>query len=661
MKTINLLFAAALSTLSAVAAAQGSGAPTAAAPHEIDDFVRKPQFQRIKISPTGEFLAATVPVERKTALVILRRSDNKVMGNLTLPGPRAHVDDFWWVNDTRVLISGADKFGDQEEPELTGELFAINADGSRGEMLVGQRLIVENTGSHIQRKKEERVAAFLVDDLPADDKFVIISVSPFTDDPFTRVERLNVMTGQRISIGKAPVRNADFLTDNAGNVRFAFGRNIDLNNQLYYRGLDGSDWKLIHESRGTGLAQWPLGFSADDTLAYLQVEHAQGPDSIVSWNPATDERKEVFRDDNTDPVPVYVDGKLIGVEVMDGLPRRVYFDPQAKHAKLHARLDRAFAGEQVGISSITADGRTALVFTENDRNPGDYFLFNAVDNKADHMLSLKQWIDPNRGAETKPVSFKARDGLALHGYLTAPVGGAAKNAPMIVLIHGGPFGVYDVWGYDREVQILAAHGYAVLQVNFRGSGNHGNGFEEAGRREWGGKMQDDITDATRWAVEQGIADPKRICLYGASYGGYASLMGVAKEPALYACAAGYVGVYDLPTMHTDGDIQERASGENYLDAWVGPQQSLAAVSPTRMADRIKAPVFLAAGGEDERAPQRHTEMMEKALRAAGVPVEAHYYPTEGHGFYKLENERDYYAKLLRFFARHLGGRVPVAP
>ena len=447
--------------------------------------------------------------------------------------------------------------------------------------------------------------------------------------------------------------------DNAGKVRFASGQDIDLSKRLYYRAADANEWKLISDSGKSGLAEYPLGFSADDSIVYLQVEQAQGPDAIVAWDIASDKRTEVFRDDNTDPSPIYVEGKLYGVRLIDGLPRAHFFDPQSAVAKLYRKLEKAFAGQRVDITSMTADGKLALVLADGDRNPGDFFIFDTVANKAERLLGRKDWIDPQRAAEIKPVSFKARDGLAIQGYLTVPVGAEAKNAPLIVYIHGGPYGVYDTWRFDQDTQILAAHGYAILQVNYRGSGNHGHAFTAAGKREWGGKMQDDITDATQWAIQQGIADPKRICLYGASYGGYASLMGAAKEPALYRCAAGYVGVYDLPTMHTDGDIRDNASGRNYLNEWVGSRQNVAQVSPTRLADRIKIPVFLAAGGEDERAPIQHTEMMEKALRNAGVPVEALYDPTEGHGFYKLENEREFYTKLLSFFQKHLGGRAPV--
>ena len=653
MKLIASVLSAVLLLFSAVAVAQ------AGKPHDIEDFIRKPKFKDIKISPTGEYYAATVHSERKTALAILRRADNKLMASMTIPGDRTHVDDFWWVNPDRVLISPSEKFGALEEPQLTGELYAVNVDGGRGGILVGQRVQGEGPGTRIQPRKVEEVAAFLVDSLPGNDKDVIISVSPFTADSFARIEKMDVYTGRRMPITQAPVRNASYYTDNAGNVRFASGEDIDLSDRLYYRAPESKEWTLINDSRVSGSAQYPLGFSPDDKTAYLQVKQSQGPDAVVAWDIVADKKTEVFRDDNTDPTPIYVEDKLYGVRVMDGLPRTHFFDPQSAVAKLYRKLEKAFAGQRVDITSMTQDGKLALVLVDGDTNPGDFYFFDSTTNKADRLLGRKEWIDPERVAEVKPISFKARDGLEIQGYLTVPVGGAAKNAPLIINIHGGPYYIYDAWRFDQDSQILAAHGYAVLQVNYRGSGNHGHAFVQAGRREWGGKMQDDITDATRWAIQQGIADPARICLYGASYGGYASLMGAAREPALYRCVAGYVGVYDLPTMHADGEIRDRASGRTYIEEWIGPKADVAKVSPNRLADQIKVPVFLAAGGEDERAPIQHTEMMEKALRKAGVPVEAVYYPTEGHGFYKLENEREFYGKLLSFFQKHIGGRAPV--
>lgn len=627
-------------------------------PHDVEDFIRKQKFIDIKISPTGEYYAATVAVERKTILVVLRRADNKPTAQVHIPGDRTHVHDFWWVSNERIVASGAQKMGEHEEPLLTGDLYAVNADGGKGELLVGQSLQVDTVGSNIRGKRQEEIAAFLLDDLPNDDKNVLIKVMPFTADPYTRVERIDTFSGRRVAVTRAPVRNASFLTDNTGVVRFAWGQKTDLVIETYYRAGDGDEWKLVSTSDVDGLSEYPLGFAPDNKTVYLLTEHKQGPNSIIAWNIDSNERREVFRDDNTDPYPIEVNNVLHGVGLMDGLPRKVFFDEQSVTAKLYRRLEKAFQGQAITITSATADGKLALVKTWGDKNPGDIYVFDTVANKADYLDSFSNWIDPSALASVKPISFKARDGLDIQGYLTSPVGREAKQAPLIVYIHGGPYQASDTWRYDPDAQMLAAHGYAVLQVNFRGSPNYGHAFSEAGRRQWGGKMQDDITDATKWAIAQGIADASKICLYGASYGGYASLMGVAKEPDLYRCAAGYVGVYDLPTLHTDDVTRGSKLGRNYVLEWIGPKEDLAAVSPNRLANRIKVPVFLAAGGEDRQAPIKHTEMMEKALRAANVPVEAVYYPTEGHGFYKLENARDYYGKLLTFFQRHLGGRAP---
>jgi dipeptidyl aminopeptidase/acylaminoacyl peptidase len=296
-----------------------------------------------------------------------------------------------------------------------------------------------------------------------------------------------------------------------------------------------------------------------------------------------------------------------------------------------------------------------LVQVWSDRNPGDFYVFDTVAMKADHLISRRNWFDPDRMAEMRPVQVKARDDLTLHGYLTLPSGVAASKLPMVVLPHGGPYGIQDHWGFETEPQMLANAGYAVLQLNFRGSAGFGREFKQSGAREWGGKMQDDLTDATRWAIQQGIADPGRICIYGGSYGGYASLMGVAKEPNLYKCAIGYVGVYDLPMMQKE-DVRESKRFGNWSSEWVGSDiAALGLASPNRLADRIKVPVFLAAGGEDEVAPIAHTKLMEKALRNAGVPVETLYYPNEGHGFYVEANRLEYYTKLLAFLSRHIGG------
>lgn len=641
----------------ALMAMLGTAALQPAMAVNVDGYVKNDRFETLKISPTGEYFAATVPVEKKTVLVIMRRSDNKLTATFAL-GENTHVAGFWWVNPERVLISMAQKFGLLDQPLLTGELYGMNADGGSVDILVGQS-ITNNLASKIKPKKVEQVAAFLIDDLPDDDKNVIISVSPFNREPYTRADKMDVYTGRRAPVARAPVRNADFTTDNQGAVRFAHGVEGDNASKLYYRSGDGGEWTLVNHEAGTGRIESPVGFSADDATVYLRVQQKQGPDAIVAMDVATGKRTEVLRDDNTDPMRIlYRPGTSIpvGAMYMDGKPRTAFFDDASAEARLYRSLEAAFSGQSPYITSSSADGKLTLVQVYSDRNPGDFYVFDTVAKKADYVISRRDWFDPEKMAQVRPVSLKARDGLPLAGYLTLPPGSDGKGLPTIVMAHGGPFGEYDKWGFDTESQLFAAAGYAVLQVNFRGSGNHGRAFQEAGAREWGDKMQDDLTDATRWVIEQGIANPKKICIYGASYGGYAALMGAAKQPELYQCAAGYVGVYDLPMIKSELARGGKRLG-NWSSDWVGDDSGLEAKSPNRIADRIKVPVFLAAGGEDEVAPIEHSKRMERALIASGVPVETLYVPTEGHGFYLEANRKTYYTKLLAFLAKSLGGET----
>lgn len=626
---------------------------------DLEHYLRRNTFTDIKISPTGAFYAATIPMEDRTGLAIVRREDGKLIGSF-VPPKNNHANDFDWVNDQRVLIGLAEKFGSLDEPQPTGELFGINADGGRGELLIGYRVQSRGPGTRIQPKKVEAVAAFMIDALPDQDRRVLVKVMPFSVDPFTSAERLDVNSGQRTMVARAPVQRADFVADGKGDVRFADGAAGDNVNKLYYRDGAGAAWKMINDQGVSQRIERALGFSEDGRLAYLLVEQPSGPDTIVSWNPATGERHELLRDAVVDPARViYRRGTSIpiGALYLGDTPRTRFFDETSADARLQRSLEQAFGGQAVFITSSSRDGRLAMVQVWSGSNPGDFYVFDTQAKKADLVVSRSQWVDPDTAAVVQPIALKARDGMPLHGFVTRPRGSEGKRLPMVVMPHGGPFFVHDDGAYDMESQLLAAAGYAVLQVNYRGSSNFGRAHANAGSREWGGAMQDDLTDATRWAVAEGIADGAKICMYGASYGGYAALMGVAKEPSLYACAAGYVGVYDLPIMYTTGDIQRRGSGETYLREWVGDRTALAAVSPVNLADRIKVPVFLAAGGEDERAPILHTRRMEAALKKAGVSVETLYYPTEGHGFYTDPHRREYYTRLLAFLSNSLGGQT----
>ncbi|TQM05694.1 dipeptidyl aminopeptidase/acylaminoacyl peptidase [Pseudoxanthomonas sp. 3HH-4] len=625
-------------------------APLAHAQVELEPFLKRDVLETLKISPTGEYYAMTVPLEDQTILAVIRRSDKQVTSKVSA-GRDSVINGVWWVSDERVVVSVAKKYGSRDQPYATGELYATNADGSARRQIFARYGL---EGTELQPR-----AAYLIDTLPGQSRKVLVGMYALdTSSPSTRVEMLDVFSGDLDTVATAPVRNARFVVDPARRVRYAIGSGDDNISKLYHRADDDSPWTLVNDEGKSGHVEWPLGLSTDGRTAYLQVQQAQGPDAIVALDTTNGGRTQVMRDPVVDPHDIIYadDGRTpVGSFFMHEKLRTAFFDEESTTARLYRKLERSFPGSSIEITSGTRDGRLKIVHAWSDTSPGDFFLFDTTNNSADLVFSRRSWLDPAKVAPSELVTLRARDGLALHGYLTRPHGHHAAPLPMVVMPHGGPFGVFDGWEFNDEAEMLARAGYTVLRLNYRGSGNYGSAFQQAGARQWGRTMQDDVTDATRWAIEQKIADPQRICLYGASYGGYAALMGVAKEPELYRCAAGYVGVYDLELMHKQKSRSARWMG-TYMDDWVGDDRArLVDVSPTALASRIQVPVFLAAGGKDEIAPQAHSERMEKALKLAGVPVEALYVRTEGHGFYAEANQRTYYTRLLDFLSRHLGG------
>ncbi|MBA0282175.1 S9 family peptidase [Stenotrophomonas maltophilia] len=624
-----------------------------AAAIDLGAYVRADKFGDVMLSPGGDYLAATVPADGFTAVIILRTDDNTPVGNLR-PPLNSHVFNMHWVNNDQVMFGLAQKFGTRDAPWATGELLTLDARTGRPELLVGYR----DLGLRVRPKYRTSAAAFLSDALPGDDAHVVIAVGGSRLDANGYAAQLELASGKQRLLARAPMPGASYVVDARGEVRFVQGAGTDNVHRLYHR--NGGDWVLVNDEKRSGRSEAALGFSADGQLAYLLSEQPSGPDAIVSWNPATQERKVVLRDEVVDPARlIRSSGSAVpvGALFLGNTPHTRFFDESSEEARLYRGLEAAFPGRAVFITSSTRDGRRLLVETGSGSNPGEFYLYDRDRNQARFLMARSEWIDPETTASVRPVLLKARDGLDLHGFLTLPHGSTGRDLPMVVVPHGGPIGIFDDGSFDRENQLLAAAGYAVLQVNFRGSGNYGRAHSRAALKQWGGAMQDDVTDATRWAISEGIADARRICIYGASYGAYSAMMGAAREPGLYRCAAGYVGVYDLPLMFTGGDVKDRESGMSYLREWLGDPATLAAVSPVNLAGQIKVPVFLAAGGQDRRAPIQHTERMEAALKRAGTPVESLYYKTEGHGFYTEAHRSEYYGKLLAFLSRSLGGKT----
>ncbi|MEG2805421.1 prolyl oligopeptidase family serine peptidase [Stenotrophomonas sp.] len=636
--------------------------PGAAGAVDLEAFLRDEAFDDLQLSPDGRYLAATIPLEDSTAVAILGSQDMKLVGSFR-PPRNNHAINVDWVSNERVLVGLGEKLGRLEEPMATGELYAIDADGKAGELLIGYRARRQQVATADGPERSGLVVAFLTDELAADDRHALVAVTPVIGSAFTRIERIDVVTGKRELVVQSPVAGASFTTDNSGTVRFARGAGADNVDKLYYRADGAADWTLVNDQSASQRIELPIGFSADNQLAYLWAEQPTGPDAIISWNPQTDERRTVLRDAVVDPGRVIFQPGTrvpVGALFLGDVPRARFFDDTSSTARLYRTLQAALEGP-VHVTSSTRDGRAVVVNTWSGSNPGDFYLYDTTTRVARHLASRSEWIDPARSAQVRPIALSARDGLPLHGFLTVPHGSDGRNLPMVVMPHGGPFGLFDSGRYDAEAQLLAAAGYAVLQVNFRGSANYGRAHTEAGRQQWGAAMQDDVTDATRWAIAQGVADKARICIYGASYGAYAAMMGAAREPGLYQCAAGYVGIYDLPMMYRRGDIRRGASGRTYLSEWLGTPEQLAARSPLALAAQIRVPVFLAAGGQDTRAPMVHSRRLEAALKRAGTPVESLYYFSEGHGFYARDHQRELYRRLLAFLSRSLGGQLASAP
>lgn len=624
----------------------------------VEQFFKRDMFETMRLSPTGEYLAVTVPLQDRTNLVILRRSDMKQTGFVGL-APKTYVSSFSWVNPDRILFTiSENKYGELVQPGGTGEIYGVNADGSgQGYAIVGARADKLKVGGTLIKGKSNYVYASLLDTLKDDDRYVLVEIYE-PGNPNVEVQRMDVESGRRITVVKAPLRRASFGTDNKGEVRFVVGGDNENRSKTYYKHGPKSDWILINDEKETQSVVTPIGMNSDNTIAYLNVEEAKGPNGLYAMDTTTLKRTLVLKDDNVNPsgyLSSPVDDAVYAVRFLDGYPRTHYLDPNNPYAKINKSVQATLKDKVVVPISYTKDGNLALYLAYADNVSAEFYIYDRTTAKLNYIAENASWFKPEQMAQTEVYQITARDGLVMDAFLTLPKGSSGKNLPLVVNPHGGPFGVYDTWGYDPETQLLANRGYAVLQVNFRGSGNYGRSFRHAGHKQWGGKMQDDLTDATNWAIKSGIANPKRICIYGASYGGYASLMGVAKEPDLYACAIGNVGVYDMNMMYGRGDIQDRndQSGVNFLEETLG-RGDLKAISPNHLAAQIKVPVLLLAGAEDERAPKEHSEAMLRALAALGKPVELKVYKGEGHGNYLIENQIDFANRVLSFLDKHIG-------
>ncbi len=640
---------------------------TAAAAPTIQDFVKHPTYSGVKISPTGEYLAMTVDHGDVDVLAVLRTKDLSLVKVNQLPDQQS-VGSFYWTSPERLIFTSHKKFGRYASPFSTGDWFGVNADGSQPRVLVSRM----TSGDVTQRGKQTGDQSFsLLDTLRDDDVNVIMTAnSPRSSEGVgTELVLVDTISGRRKKLGRAPRENCEIAVDAGKAPRWAVCYDsenakgeFDQESELYRRGDDGK-WTLVNSSKATGTRMSIVGSSKDGRV-YATQSDGKAPAAFGVINTQTGQFQELFRDPVSDVSEFIVatdSETVLGVVTEAGAPRVHLVEESHPDAELYASLASAFPGQFVDFSSATKDGRKIIVSVVSDRNPGELYLYDRDTGKARFLMQGRKWLDSKEMASVKPFSFTARDGLKLHGYLTIPNGSDGKNLPMIVNVHGGPMGPRDNWGFNWETQLLAAHGYLVMQVNFRGSGGFGKAFEDMAYGQWADGIMNDVIDATKWTVAQGYANPEKICIYGGSFGGYAAMMAPARDPSLFKCAFGYVGAYDAEVQMKLSDTSDRSSGIAYLKRALGESKTERnETMPINHVEKIKLPVYLAAGARDQRCPPENTERMYNALVKAGnTPEGMLIQPGEMHGFYKEDSNLKLYTEMTKFFARHIGGKVTV--
>lgn len=645
--------------------------PALAAPPPVQAFFPNPQISAAEISPDGKYLAMIVADNRtgdqRKGLAVMSLDNHKITASFRTIGNQ-DIYWYWWANDERLLIATATQTGSLDTPILDGKLYGINVDGSQLLQLTGLVPGGPDSYTHISGHQQLLYFVSMLYIPPLDAHQIIIQAvtSGGIRNQFDQAYSLDIYDGSVRDIAHPPAANGTLLTDNSGVVRLAVGSDtLNGSSKFFYRasGTD-LDWKNLSalydhdDPADSGLR--PLGFAADNHDIYWLGRTPSSTLGLFTLDPDTLKTTLLYGDPEYD-----IDGEvwsfdwqktrhIVAVTTMPELPALHVLDSDSRKAQDLASLYAAFPDQVVDITSNTRDGSKMVIFVHSDRNPGAFYLFDAKTSKVSLLFKALPDIGPRQMADMQPITFKARDGLVLHGYLTLPPGSSGKNLPLIINPHGGPHGIRDEWDWDAEAQFFAAHGYAWLQVNYRGSGGYGMKFQDLGYRHWGTTMQSDLADAVQWAIKQGIADPKRVCIYGASYGGYAALENSILYPQLYQCTVGYVGVYDL-TLMGRSDFSYYAYGDRYLDVVLGTDSAgLKAESPAYQVDKIRDPLFIVYGGADKRVVPKNAEELMTALDKAGKKYEVLYKRNEGHGFSKPEDRFELYTRMLAFFDRYIG-------
>lgn len=598
------------------------------------DFFRNPEKAGFQLSPNGQYLAFMEPWKNRMNVHVQKIGEKKAI-RITNATKR-DIAGYFWANNHRIVFV-QDKGGDENF-----RLYAVDIDGSGLKELT----------------PFDQVRVRIIDDLKDNEKEMIIGMNK-RDKRIFDAYRININSGEMKMVAKNPGNIDGWLTDNNGELRIATTSD-GVNTSILYRDKETDDFRVVFTTNFKETLA-PLFFSFDNKYIYASSNIGRDKRAIVKYDPDKDKELEVIFEHPQVDVSSLLRSKkrkvITGVTYVTDKRHYHFFDERRK--QLQKNLEQRLPGYEVVVTNMSKDESKVLVRTFSDKSRGAYYYYDRKSDDFKKLVDVSPWLNEKYMADMKPIKYQSKDGLTIHGYLTLPNGIEPKNLPVVVNPHGGPW-ARDMWGFNPEVQFLANRGYAVLQMNFRGSTGYGKKFWEAGFKKWGREMQDDITQGVHWLIDTGIADPERIGIYGASYGGYATLAGVTFTPNLYACGVDYVGVSNIfVLLNTIPPYWEL--GRQMLYEMIGDPEKdkalLKEVSPVFHVDQIKAPLFIAQGANDPRVKKAESDQVVEALKKRDIDVPYMVKDNEGHGFHNEENRFDFYRAMEKFLHKYLGGRV----
>ena len=650
-------------------AAIAQTAPASAGkPIPVEDFFKNPRFTQVTLSPSGRYLAAIIPLNDRRNIAVIDLNDTTQV-NVITAFKESDVRSIAWVNDDRLVYS----LVDLQRPladQLGAGLFAVNRDATAYREL--SAVEVRDARGNRATASVPRYAALhdVMRPVQGDD---IIVTSNERNLRFPDLFRMDTRTGRKTLITETRpgdvvrwVIDRDYVARAAVTTADKFSADKDkLKQTVWYRESATAPWRKVVEFHPFTEPQKqtsPVAFDYEGRLI-LAARNGEDREALYYYDPAGNklgERLVAHKDYDVDGGLLfdYNTKKLVGVRIDGEKTEQFWFDKD--WATWQKMLDQALPGH-VNLISRNTDGKRLLVYSYSDKDPGKFYLFDTEKRQLIEFLAVRPWIKPQEMGEQRFIRYQARDGMSIPAYLTLPAGKPAKDLPLVVLVHGGPYLRGETWGFDREAQFLASRGYAVLQADFRGSTGYGWKHYSSGLKQWGLTMQDDLNDGVDALVKQGIVNKDRVCIAGASYGGYAVMMGLVRDPQIWKCGINWVGVTDLSllTNATWSDTNQYwDDAEEWYKFAIGDssadRQRFEQTSPLRNAGKITRPVLMAYGADDQRVPIEHGERMKSALESNKVPVEYVLYSKEGHGFLLEANNIDFWKRVEAFLAKNLG-------